>query len=697
MSRRIASGPVAHRSDIQGLRTLSVGIVIAYHLRPDLLPGGFVGVDVFFVISGFLIVGSLVREVCESGRIDLGAFYARRIRRLLPMATAVLVATLVGTVLLLPQNRWQSIAFDVIMSAAQIQNWSQAFSSTSYESANAFVSPVQHFWSLAVEEQFYLLIPLLLVGAAVVARSCGLDIKHTCGWLLAVVVASSLVHSVLFTPSNHDLAYFATTTRIWELGLGGVAAFLLPRVRLPAGLGALLGWLGLIMILSAALFFSTRLDFPGVVAFLPVAGAVFVLVSGAVPKGSPLTDGVRAARPAWFLSLGPVRYLGDISYSLYLWHWPIIVFYVYLSGRTPSIGASVLLAGGSVAAAALSYHFVEQPFRRGKSRTPIGGRRFRALPQKRGAYAMGLSMVLVSCLAAGAPWAVVEAKTMALDSEVSRAEYPGALAFDPTQPASVPSPKSVMPDPAVATKDVPLTNGDGCNVYDPRKTPDNSCTYGDPTARRSIVIIGDSHASQYVDPLADIGAERGWQVRAMVRNGCPFTAAAPASHGTVFKNCSEQNRASLEKLLAMKPDKVLVTGMSPDGYRSALGWGWKDDEELISGYAKLWEPLRQADIEVSVVLDSPHPPFSVPDCVQRNGSHSSKCAISDLPGRSEHDPLRRAALKVGGIDVIDLSAYFCRGGSCPAVIGNVLVYRDNHLTNTFARTMGRPLRTALGL
>lgn len=697
MSRRTASSPSKQRSDIQGLRTVSVGVVIAYHLRPDLLPGGFVGVDVFFVISGFLIVGSLVREVCERGRIDLLDFYARRIRRLVPAATAVLLSTLAATLVLLPQNRWQSIALDIIMSASQIQNWNQAFSSISYESANAFVSPVQHFWSLAVEEQFYLVIPLLLVAAALVARSCGLDIKRTCGSLLALVVTFSLVHSVLFTPSNHDVAYFATTTRIWELGLGGVAALLLPSARPAAGLGALLGWLGLAMILSAALFFSTQLDFPGIVALVPVAGAVFVLVSGAAWNGSADPGRGSFAHPAMFLSLRPVKYLGDISYSLYLWHWPIIVFYVYAAGRTPNIGTSTLLAGGSVVAAALSYHFIEQPLRHGKSRTPVGGRRFRLIPQTRGAYPMGLSMVLVSCLAAAAPWAIVEAKTVALDNQVSSADYPGAMAFDPTQPAHVPYLASVIPDPAVATKDVPLTNKDGCNVYDPLKTAENGCTYGDPRAPRSIVIIGDSHASQYVDPLAELGAMEGWKVRAMVRNGCPFTAAPPASRDTTFRNCSEQNKVSLKKLLANRPDKVVVSGMTPTGYRSALGWGWKNDQELISGYVDLLAPLREANIDVSVILDPPLPSFSVPDCVQRNGRTSSKCAVSDVSGRTQRDPLRMAALKVGGIHVVDLSAYFCRDGSCPSVIGNVLVYRDNHLTNSFARTLRTPLRVALDL
>ncbi|MET3933353.1 acyltransferase family protein [Arthrobacter sp. OAP107] len=686
------------RADIQGLRTLSVGIVIAYHLRPDLLPGGFVGVDVFFVISGFLIIGSLVREIIARGRIGMLVFYARRIRRLLPSSTVVLMSTMAGAVLLMPQDRWQSIALDVMMSAAQVQNWNQAFGSVSYESANALVSPVQHLWSLAVEEQFYIVIPLLLGAAGLVARLRGLPAGRCCAYFLGLMVAASLVHSVLFTASNHDLAYFATTTRMWEIGLGGLGALLLPVVRPRPRASAVLAWLGLALILSAAVFYSTRMQFPGFVALMPVTGAVLILVNGPAPAGSLRHGYGPGFHPATYLSVAPMKYLGDISYSLYLWHWPVIVFYVYLAGRTPNLATAVALAGASVLMAALAYRFVEQPFFRQarKGKLPVG-RRSRGRARTLRDYALGASMVTATCLTATVPWAVVEAKSASLNYEISDADYPGALAFDPSRPAHVPQGKAVLPDPAVATKDVPLTNKDGCNVYDPVKSPDTGCTYGDLGAQRTLVIIGDSHASQYVDPLAYIGVRNGWKVRAMVRNGCPFTAAPPASKDTVFSNCPEQNRTSLRKLLRLKPDKVVVAGMTPAGYQSALGWEWKSDRELISGYTAMLRPLVEAGIEVAVILDTPFPAFSVPDCVERSGPTAPECSVAHEPDQRHEDPLRVAAHEVGSVAVVDLGSYFCRNGRCPPVIGNVLVYRDNHLTATFARTLSGPLKRALKL
>ncbi|MFC7849785.1 acyltransferase family protein [Arthrobacter sp. NPDC057388] len=697
MSDGSPASSTGQRADIQGLRTLSVGIVIAYHLRPDLLPGGFVGVDVFFVISGFLIIGSLVREVSSRGRIGMLAFYARRIRRLLPASTAVLVATMAAAVLLMPQHRWQSIALDVVMSAAQVQNWNQAFGSVSYESANALVSPVQHFWSLAVEEQFYIVIPLFLGAAGLVARLRGFPVRRCCAYFLVLLVGASLVHSVLFTASNHDLAYFATTTRMWEIGLGGLGALLLPAIRPRPGAGAALAWLGLAMILSAAFLYSTAMEFPGFVALLPVTGAVLILMNGPAPAGSRGHGHGLRFHPATYLSVAPVKYLGDISYSLYLWHWPVIVFYVYLAGRTPSVATAALLAGVSVLLAALSYRFVEQPFRQAKRAKPPAGRRSRTRPRTLRDYALGASMVAVTCLTAMVPWSVVEAKSASLNYEISDADYPGALAFDPSRPAHVPPGKAVLPDPAVATKDVPLTNKDGCNVYDPVKSPDNGCTYGDLGAQRTLAIIGDSHASQYVDPLASLGVRNGWKVRAMVRNGCPFTAAPPASKDTVFSNCPDQNRASLRKLLRLKPDMVVVAGMTPAGYKSALGWEWKSDRELVSGYTKMLKPLTEAGIEVAVILDTPFPAFSVPDCVERSGPSAPNCSVADDPDRGQEDPLRAAAQEMGGVAVVDLGNYFCRNGSCPPVIGNMLVYRDNHLTATFARTLSGPLKRALRL
>ncbi|WP_315913006.1 acyltransferase [Arthrobacter sp. lap29] len=410
------------RPDLQGMRTLAVGLVIIYHLFPSRLPGGFIGVDIFLVISGYLIIGSLTSGFSKTGRVDLLTFYARRIRRLLPASTVVLLSVMIATVVVLPQSRWQEVARDVVASALQIQNWNQALGATSYEAAGALASPVQHFWSLAVEEQFYLVIPLLLLLAVTCGRFLKMNAKAASLWFLVFLSAASLAHSIVLSIQNHDIAYFATTTRMWELALGGMAAIVLDAVRINYFVQLMSGWCGLTMIIAAGLLFDTSMAFPGYIALLPVVGTLMLIVSGAPTRSGPEIGGCRFSR---LLSWRPVTYLGDISYSLYLWHWPVIVFYILIKGHEPGVVGGAGILALSLVLASLSYHFVEQRFRFGKPFAQAGGRRYRPKVGNRTAYGMAGSLILVSCVSAVAPWAVVQVKTLQFEVQSGSHEYPG--------------------------------------------------------------------------------------------------------------------------------------------------------------------------------------------------------------------------------------------------------------------------------
>src|SRR4051794_20249721 len=309
------------RPEIQALRALAVSLVIAAHIWPDLVPGGYVGVDVFFAVSGFLITSMLVEELVGSGRIALTAFWARRARRILPAALVTLLACAVGTMLLVPTHRWDAFLTEIATSAAYVENWQLAHAAVDYFAKADGISPVQHYWSLSVEEQFYLVWPLLLLAAVGVTH--GRSARVRLGALAAamgVLTAASLAWSILHTPADPEAAYFVTPTRAWEFGAGGVLALLPQLGRSPAAARAALSWLGLVAIVVAGFAYGPQTIFPGSAALLPVLGALAVIRAGAP---------YHRLAPTRLLSRPAIQRTGDLSYSLYLWHWPLLVLLPY--------------------------------------------------------------------------------------------------------------------------------------------------------------------------------------------------------------------------------------------------------------------------------------------------------------------------------------------------------------------------------
>ncbi|WP_051766270.1 acyltransferase family protein [Saccharothrix syringae] len=667
------------RGDIQGLRALAVALVVCYHLRPDWLTGGFVGVDVFFVISGFLIIGTLTGEARRTGRVRLLAFYARRVRRLLPAATVVLVATTAAALALFPLSRQSDVLREVVFSALNAQNWLLAVLSNDYGHAGVGASPVQHFWSLAVEEQFYLVIPLVLLGAcALAARRGGRPARYAAA-AVGLITVASFAFSVYYTPLDHGAAYFITPTRMWELGIGGLAAMAAHRLRPGRVQRAALGWGGLAAVLVSAVVFTTDLVFPGWVAAVPVLGTAGMLVAGLERNALSRLLGVR-----------PLTYVGDISYSLYLWHWPVVVLLLEVSGRTALNRYEVLAAGAaSLVLAALSTRFVEAPFRRSPR------------PRFRATYALGAGLVALSVAVASTGWAVAEAELAGLRGQSALdADHPGALALDPVDPRPVPPGVPLVPAVSVAAEDVPFRGLTGdCGIHD-FTAPPEACTYGRPDAPRTVVVVGDSHAGQYSTPLGEFVRLDGggrWRVKVMIRNGCPFNAVPPAESGWPLEDCARQNAAQLEALRAMKPDLVVTSAMSPESYRDDLKWGWESTARMVEGYRTMLTALSDAHIPVAVIRELPRPARPVVACLERNPRQPGACDTPRAEALPPTSPLVEAATGIEGVSVVDLTDWICRADTCPAVVGNVVVYRDNHLTDTYAKSLAGPLLTALGL
>jgi peptidoglycan/LPS O-acetylase OafA/YrhL len=349
MSKRL----INYRPDLQGMRAIAVIAVLVFHVWPQTFRGGFVGVDVFFVISGFLITSLLVAEHAATGRVDLPRFWARRFLRLLPAASLVLLVIVGGTLVFLPQPLWISTGMHALAAALYFENWALVLQSVDYWAQGQLATPVQHFWSLSIEEQFYIFWPPIVALCGVLAARGRRSLRFQGLVVVLVVIGASLTLSVIPDP-NSGASYFKTTTRAWELALGALLALIYSRLRLSRALRSVFGWLGFAAVIASVFFINESLRFPGYVALLPTLGTVLLIICHDAPYS-----------PHRLLSATPMQYIGDLSYSIYLWHWPLVVF-TRPFGEEASRLSAVIVILGSLLLAALSKYLVEDPFRRGR-------------------------------------------------------------------------------------------------------------------------------------------------------------------------------------------------------------------------------------------------------------------------------------------------------------------------------------------
>ncbi|SCE95762.1 acyltransferase family protein [Micromonospora mirobrigensis] len=696
------SAKAAFRGDIEGLRALAVLMVVIGHAARDVVPGGFVGVDVFFVISGFLITGLLIAELERTGRISLTSFYARRAKRLLPAAAIVLVASLLLTWLLLPRSRWADTAWDVVASAGYGLNWRLAVQSTDYWAADAAPSIVQHFWSLSVEEQFYLFWPLLLLALAILAGRRRLR-RGALMIGFALVALPSFAWSVHESLANPGPAYFVTTTRLWELALGGAVAIVGARAhRLPRALAAGLAWAGLAMVASSAVLVDPQRAFPGYQALLPTVGTAAV-IAGAQAAGR--------AGPAGALGWGPVRAVGAVSYSLYLWHWPLLLAAEARFGEL-SVPAGLAVVTLSAVPAVLTYRFVENPIRTSEAlrSEPAKALRVGAVCTS-AALAAGLLFQLTVWPPRQAPpppvalapigdtaTATATARAIVLSGPPGAAVL-GRKPLGDRAGAAVDRASAITPDPSVAKKDGPEYWAHPCAASE-RDGELFPCEFGDGNGSVSVALAGDSHMTQWLPALKLIAEAEGWQLRSYARSACPFISIEVAWQDRPEPGCLSWNRLVQKELTEVdKPDLLLVTntfyrpsGVAPDAVDQA-------NRGMADGLRATWRKVAQAGTPVAVIRDSPHLKRDAAECAAVNPRKLTRCAtdresaLSTGGGGVAHE---LAAKGLSDVHLIDLNDAICPVDPCAAVIGGALVYRDsNHLTATYAASLAPRLRDSL--
>jgi peptidoglycan/LPS O-acetylase OafA/YrhL len=663
------------RPDIEGLRAIAIVAVLLCHAGVPFLAGGYVGVDVFFVISGFLITRLLVGELDRSGTISLRRFYARRAKRLLPLSAILLTVVGILSMILLSPLRDTEVAGDIIASALYVANWHFAAQSVDYFAQGLEPSPVLHLWSLAIEEQFYLVWPGLILLTTWFSRRRGRSVRPVLWAVLALILAGSLIYGVILTEDKPAFAYFDTFARAWELGLGAAVA-LLATVKLPR-LGAVaLGWAGVAAIVYASFAFTGETNFPGTAALVPTLGAAALILSGTALAATELgVAGVRSGA-GWILSLPPVRYVGRISYSWYLWHWPAIVFAAAIWGPRLSVAAGLAAVAASWIPTQLTHMLIEDPVRR----APMLSR----LPNR----AIGLGLACTA-LALGVGIGLKAAQPTVRTAPIS--EVPGAAALvDEALPQETAT--ALRPNPLKARADRGSSYYEGCMVGIPG-TNSNRCLYGDKHGDKTLVLFGDSHAMQYFPTVEEMVQRRGWRLIVLTKAECPPEELEVKSmiEDREYSQCDEWRQGALERIETGDEHTTVImsgdteyTPYGPDGEELS---GAAAAEAMEAGYLRTLKRIQAAGPRTVVIRDNPTSTEDVPSCVSEDIQHLDRCSF---PRKREWDREYdvRAAEASPETHLVSFIADICPGEICRAVIGNALTYRDkDHLTATFARTL----------
>ena len=696
--RRAAGRGDRFRPDIEGLRAVAVVAVVLYHAGLGGLSGGFVGVDVFYVISGFLITDHLWREVDRSAVLSFAGFYARRARRLLPAAIVVLVATIAVSAAVLPPLEVRSVWKDGLYCALYVGNFRFAATRTNYL-ADASPSPFQHFWSLGVEEQFYVVWPLVMVAASLVwwrrrpSRPSAIAV-------LAGLSAGSLLLSVSMTVSDQPAAFFLLPARAWELGLGGLIALTAPQLRrLPERFTAAMGWAGLAAIAAACVLYGSHTPYPGDAAVLPVAGAGAVIAAGLAG---------RPTGPVVFLGRPYMRAMGRISYSWYLWHYPVLVLVPVAVGHRLSIWSMLALAAGSGFLAVLTFRFVEQPCRQAQWLASSDRRSLTA--------GLALSCAgILACAGAAVTIPSVRGHGQAPVATIHQAPVPSAT----TAPASPANPAltalrqaQAQVVSAVGTsasmKDVPanldpsLSSAssseaapmvDGClDSFRTSSVP--TCLFGDAAGTRSVVLFGDSHATMWFPAVDAYANANGYRLYVWNKAACPPVAISLFSPvlDRAWTECSQWYANVLARVAQTRPSLV-VLGIAPN-YDAAYGVV-QNGPSWQAGLASTIRTLRHDGSRVLVLGSAPGPVYPVPDCLSAHLTDVASCDFSPIGRRvsggglvgmdQPGDAAEAATVTSAGGVYADVRPWFCTSSVCDVIVDNLLVYRDqSHITVPYA-------------
>jgi peptidoglycan/LPS O-acetylase OafA/YrhL len=622
------------RTDIEALRAIAILLVVAFHCHIAGIPGGFMGVDVFYVLSGYLITALLVTETEKTSSLGLLNFYARRVRRLLPAAALVLLTTLLVAAIVFSPRELELTAHAARANALYMSNLYFSHSASDYFSARVTFNPLLHTWSLSVEEQFYLFWPWLIAAGLLLWRS-----RNSLLSAMALLTIGSFAVNLWLTEHARVVAFYALSSRAWEFGLGGMAA-LVPRgaLQLNRSTWMILGWAGLLLILGSAVVISSALPFPGWLALFPVIGTALILLAGAE---QPLL-GVGAV-----FNTAPLQTLGGLSYSWYLWHWPFLVF---AAAVVPAGSAVTRLAaaGASLGVAFLTHRYFENPIRHNAA----------LIQSPKLTLAIGSALAAVSLVTAEAAL-----------------HFANHLSSNPDMQAL-----------AAVRADFAAMSRRECVSLDGSSTV-KTCTFGVPASTTNIVLFGDSHAAQWFDSMNELAVREHWKLTTVLKLGCAAVAVNPGRGLDDDAECVAWRQQALAQIVGMRPTLVILGSATnkldrpenPGAYASS-----RLTSAVREGVLQVLLPLRKSGARLALLRDTPEFPFDVTSCrarVERHNWYPSDAC--DLPAARVLDPQifaaeQSATAGLPGVRLIDLTDALCPQQICRAEIGGQVMYRDTH-------------------
>ena len=650
-----------YRPEVQGLRALAVLLVVVYHVWLDRVSGG---VDIFLLVSAFLLTGSFARKVEAGGPLQLGRYWLHLFQRLLPSVAVVLLAVLAAARLLLPASDWGGIFRQAWSSLFYVQNWTLANSSVDYYARDhSSASPLQHFWSLSVQGQVFILWPLLFAAAAAAAAAFGWRYRLVLLGVFGAVFCASLVFSIWETATNQAYAYFDTRTRLWEFALGSLLALALPYLRPRRLARILMGWTGIAGMLSCGLLLQVQQQFPGYVALWPLLSAALIIAAG--------ETGSRAGADR-FLSSPALVKLGNNSYGLYLWHWPVLVLWLVYSGQDaagPADGAAVVAV--SLVLAVLSTRFVEKPLRNW---------RWSAAGTWRSAVVIAVLLAVVAAPLSAWQRQVHSDQIKVMSQGV--ADNPGALALDPAFVPAASTEAVLKPSVSGVGREWADFDGACAPEYAPTDPLLEKCLEigSAETAVRTIVVLGDSHAQQWMAAMGPVAQTNNWHLVTVLKPGCRYGAEVPERSD----ECNAFNAAAARYVLDTAPDAVFTV--------ASLTRESSPDEILVPGYDEGIRPFAEAGIDVIALRDNPRFEYDMVKCLESHQLDAASCALPRSRVLAPVSPLEGLSARIPGTAVVDMTDQLCTQEQCPGIVGNMLVYMDNdHLGKTYLKTTARVL------